>query len=75
MEGTFTARSHFAASSTFTTLDSGAAKGYVDIPLGEYAIVVHLCPQSAATGWNRLHLPSKAYKFLAALAANSYSAV
>lgn len=41
--------SHPKASATHTTLDSGAFKGYVEIPQVESAIAVHLCPQGAAT--------------------------
>ncbi len=58
----FTARSHSSPSSILTTLNSWAARGYVDVPHVERAVVVHLCPQNATTWRNRLCLPSKACK-------------
>ena len=70
----FTARSRSSPSSILTTLDGGAARGYVDIPQVERAVAVHLCPQNAATWRNRPRLPSKACKLSAALAAKAYSA-
>ncbi len=65
----FTARSHSSPSSVLTTLDGGAARGYVDIPQVERAVVVHLCPQNATTWRNCPRLLSKACKLTAALAA------
>lgn len=56
----FTVRSHFAASSTLTTPDGEAAKGYTEIPQVESAIAVYLCPQSAAICQNCPHLLFKA---------------
>ncbi len=53
----------------------GAARGYAGIPQVERAIAMHLCPRNAATWRNRPHLPSKACKLTAALAAKAYSAV
>ncbi len=41
----------------------------------ERAVALHLCPQNAATWRNRPHLPSKACKLTAAIAAKAYSAV
>ncbi len=70
----FTARSRSFASSILSTLDSGAARGYAGIPQVERTIAVHLCPRNAATSRNRPHLPSKACKLTADLAANAYSA-
>ncbi len=61
----FTARSHSSPSSILTTLNSWAARGYVDVPHVERAVAVHLCPQNATTWRNRLCLPSKAYKMTA----------
>ncbi len=70
----FTARSRSSASSILTTLDGGVARGYAGIPQVERAISVHLCPRNAAIWRNRPHLPSKACKLTAALAAKAYSA-
>ncbi|KAL0202567.1 hypothetical protein M9458_000585, partial [Cirrhinus mrigala] len=61
-------------SSLLTTLDDGAARGYVDVPQVECAVAVHLCPQNAATWRNHPRLPSKACKISSALAAKAYSA-
>ncbi|KAL0165464.1 hypothetical protein M9458_037308, partial [Cirrhinus mrigala] len=69
----YTARSCLS-SSLLTTLDGGAARGYVDVPQVEHAVAVHLCPQNAATWRNRPRLPSKACKLSSALAAKAYSA-
>ncbi len=70
----FTARSRSSASSILTTLDGGVARGYAGIPQVERAVAVHLCPRNGATWRNRPHLPSKACKLTAALAAKAYSA-
>ncbi len=70
----FTARSRSSASSILTTIDGGAARGYVRIPQVERAIAVHLCPRNAGTWRNRPCLPSKACKLTAAPAAKAYSA-
>ncbi len=73
--GPFTARSHSSASSILTTLTGGAARGYAGIPQVERAIAMHLCHGTPPLGGNRPHLPSKACKLTAALAAKAYSAV
>ncbi len=70
----FTARSRSSASSVLTTLDGGVARGYAGIPQVERVVAVHLCSRNAATWRNRPHLPSKACKLTAALAAKAYSA-
>ncbi len=70
----FMARSRSSASSVLTTLDGGVAREYAGIPQVERAVAVHLCPRNAATWRNRPHLPSKACKLTAALAAKAYSA-
>ncbi len=70
----FMARSRSSASSILTTIDGGAARGYVRIPQVERAIAVHLCPRNTATWRNRPCLPSKACKLTAAPAAKAYSA-
>ncbi len=70
----FMARTPSSASSILTTLDGGVTRGYAGIPQVERAIVVHLCPQNAATWRNRPRLPSKACKLTPALAAKAYSA-
>ncbi len=70
----FLAESCSSVSPILTTLDGGAARGYVDIPQVEIAVAVHLCPQNATTWRNRPRLPSKACKLTAALAAKACSA-
>ncbi|XP_056598979.1 interferon-induced very large GTPase 1-like [Triplophysa dalaica] len=56
-----TARSTQTSSGSLTSLDGGAAKGYVEIPQVERAVAVQLCRQTAATWRNRPRLPSKAW--------------
>ncbi|KAL0151729.1 hypothetical protein M9458_052955 [Cirrhinus mrigala] len=63
-----------SGSSLLTTIDDGAARGYVDAPQVKRAVAVHLCPQNAATWRNRPRLPSKACKLSLALAAKAHSA-
>ncbi|XP_016422019.1 uncharacterized protein LOC107750954 [Sinocyclocheilus rhinocerous] len=70
----FSARNRLGASSVLTTLDGGAAQGYVDIPPVERAIAMQLCPQSAAAWRGSPRLPSRACKFSSALTAKAYSA-
>ncbi len=67
----FTARSRSSVSSVLTTLNGGNARGYAGIPQVERAVT---CPRNAATRRNRLRLPSKACKLMAALTAKAYSA-
>ncbi|KAL0199171.1 hypothetical protein M9458_007711, partial [Cirrhinus mrigala] len=61
-------------SSPLTTLDGGAAKGYVAVPQVERAVVVHLCPRGTATWRDQPHLPSRACKLSSALAGRAYHA-
>ncbi len=53
----FSARNRPSASSVLTTLDGGAAQGYVEVPPVERAIAMQLCPQGAAT-WRGNPRPS-----------------
>ncbi len=53
----FSARNRPSASSVLTTLDGGAAQGYVEVPPVERAIAMQLCPQGAAA-W-RGNLPGR----------------
>ncbi|XP_057197561.1 uncharacterized protein LOC130558871 [Triplophysa rosa] len=69
-----TARSNQKGSVALTSLDGGAARGYVEIPQVERAVAVHLCPQTAATWRARPRLPSKACKFSASLVSKAYTA-
>ncbi|KAI2648080.1 hypothetical protein H4Q32_018083 [Labeo rohita] len=69
----YSARTH-SGSSLLTTLDDGAARGYMDVPQVERPVAVQLCPQNAATWRNRPRLPSKACKLSAALAVKAHSA-
>ncbi len=45
----FTARNKSCSSSPLTTLDGGAALGYVGIPLVERSVAMQLCPTAATT--------------------------
>ncbi len=42
----FSARSQSGPSSSLTTLDGGAAKGYVELPRVEWSVAMQLCPTS-----------------------------
>ncbi len=64
----FSARNRPSASSVLTTLDGGAAQGYVEIP------PVRLCPQGAAAWRGNQRLPSRACRFSSALTAKAYGA-
>ncbi len=70
----FSARNRPGASSILTTLDVGAAQGYVEISPVERAIAMQLCQQGAAVWRGNPHLPSRACKFSSALMAKAYSA-
>ncbi len=61
----FSARNRASASSVLTTLDGGAAQGYVEIPPVERAIAMQLWPQSAAAWRGNPSLPSRACKLRA----------
>ncbi len=63
-----------SASSVLTTLDGGAAQGYVEVPPVERAIAMQLCPQGAAAWRGNPRLPSRACKFSSALTAKAYGA-
>ncbi len=70
----FSARSRPSASSVLTTLDGGAAQGYVEVSPVERAIAMQLCPQGAAAWRGNPRLPSRACKFSSALTAKAYGA-
>ncbi len=70
----FSARNRPSASTVLTTLDGGAAQGYVEVPPVERAIAMQLCPQGAATWKGNPRLPSRACKFSSALTAKAYGA-
>ncbi len=70
----FSARNGPSTSSVLTTLDGGAAQGYVEIPPVEGAIAMQLCLQSATVWKGNPRLPSRACKFLSALTAMAYGA-
>ncbi len=70
----FSARNRPSASSVLTTLDGGAAQGYVEVPPVERAIAMQLCPQGAAAWRGNPCLPSRACKFSSALTAKAYGA-
>ncbi len=64
----FSARNWPSASSVLTTLDGGAAQGYVEIP------PVRLCPQGAAAWRGNPRLPSRACRFSSALTPKAHGA-
>ncbi|KAI2644283.1 50S ribosomal protein L15 [Labeo rohita] len=68
------ASSRYVNSPSLTTLDGGPAKGYTEVPQVERAIVMHLCPQNAASWRGRPRLLSRACKFSSALVAKAYAA-
>ncbi len=70
----FSARNRPSASSVLTTLDGGAAQGYVEVPPVERAISMQLCPQGAAAWRGNPRLPSRACKFSSVLTAKAYGA-
>ncbi len=70
----FSARNRPSASTVLTTLDGGAAQGYVEVPPVERAIAMQLCPQGAAAWRGNPRLPSRACKFSSALTAKAYGA-
>ncbi len=70
----FSARNRPSASSVLTTLDGGAAQGYVEVPPVERAIAMQLCPQGASAWRGNPRLPSRACKFSSALTAKAYGA-
>ncbi len=70
----FSARNRPSASSVLTTLDGGAAQGYVEVPPVERAIAMQLCPQGAAAWRGNPRLPSRACKFSSTLTAKAYGA-
>ncbi len=70
----FSARNRPSASSVLTTLNGGAAQGYVEVPPVERAIAMQLCPQGAAAWRGNPRLPSRACKFSSALTAKAYGA-
>ncbi len=70
----FSARNRPSASSVLTTLDGGAAQGYVEVPPVERAIAMQLCPQGAAAWRGNPRLLSRACKFSSALTAKAYGA-
>ncbi len=70
----FSAQNRPSTSSVLTTLDGGAAQGYVEIPPDEHAITIKLCPQSAATWRGNPHFSSRACKISSAQTAKAYGA-
>ncbi len=70
----FPARNRPSASSVLTTLDSGAAQVYVEIPPVERAIAMQLCPKGVAAWRGNPRLPSRACKISFALTAKAYGA-
>ncbi len=70
----FSARNRPSTSSVLTTLDGGAAQGYVAVPPVERAIAMQLCPQGAAAWRGNPRLPSRACKFSSALTAKANGA-
>ncbi len=70
----FTARNKSCSSSALTTLDGGAALGYVGIPSVEQSAAMQLCPTAAITLRDYPCLPSRACKYLSGLTGSAYRA-
>ncbi len=70
----FTARNRSSGSSSLTTLDGGAARGYMEIPLVERSVAMQLCPNTAATWRGNPLLPSRACRYSSALTGSAYAA-
>ncbi|XP_057206003.1 uncharacterized protein LOC130564123 isoform X1 [Triplophysa rosa] len=70
----FSARTCQTSSIALSSLDGGAAKGYVDVPQVERAVAVHLCSQAVSTWRGRPKLPSKACRTSASLVSKAYAA-
>ncbi len=70
----FTARNKSCSSSPLTTLDGGAALGYVGIPLVERSVAMQLCPTAATTLRGDPCLPSRACRYLSGLTGSAYRA-
>ncbi len=70
----FTARNQPASSSTLTTLDGGAAKGYTEILPVKQSVVMQLCPNTASTWRDNPSLPSRACRYSSGLTGSAYVA-
>ncbi len=70
----FTARNRSGGSSSLTTLDGGAARGYMEIPPVERSAAMQLCPNTAATWRGNPLLPSRACRYSSALTGSAYAA-
>ncbi len=70
----FTARNKSCSSSALTTLDGGAALGYVGIPSVEQSVAMQLCPTAAITLRDYPCLPSRACKYSSGLTGSAYRA-
>ncbi len=70
----FSARSRSGPSSSLTTLDGGAAKGYVELPPVERSVAMQLCPKTATSWRGNPRLPSRACKFSSSLVGKAYTA-
>ena len=68
----FTARNWLVGSSSLTTLDGSAAKGYSVIPPVERAVAMQVCPKSASCWWGDPVLPSRAYRHSSGLTSGAY---
>ncbi len=70
----FTARNKPCGSSPLTTLDGGAALGYMGIPSVERSVAMQLCPTVASTLRGEPCLPSRACKYSSGLTGSAYRA-
>ncbi len=70
----FTARNHSSGSSSFATLDGGAARGYTEVPPVERSVAMQLCPRTASTWRGNPLLPSRACRHSSALTGSAYAA-
>jgi hypothetical protein len=68
------ARHRSTPSSSLTTLDGGAVKGYEGIPPVERSVAMQLCPKTASTWRGNPSLPSRACRFSSSLTGKAYIA-
>ncbi len=70
----FTARNRPASSSSLTTLDGGAARGYTGVPPVEQSVAMQLCPNTASNQQGKPCLPFRACRYSSGLIGVAYVA-
>lgn len=68
------AQYHSSASSAFTALDGGAARGYAGFPPVVHSVALQLCSQNASTWCGDPKLPSEACELSSTLVGRAYRA-